>query len=562
MDAAVIPILRFLQGPKQFFIPIFQRMYSWENSHCQQLWTDVVRIGDNPDITSHFLGSIVYMEPGPQNEGAVRKLLVIDGQQRLTTLSLLLSALGKAVAVQDIDIGIDPKRLSNYYLFNAEEEGELRYKQILTKRDKETLICLLENRALPGVASSRLKDNYRFFEDQLQSVDLRTVYAGIQKLKIVDIVLDRAEDNPQLIFESLNSTGLSLSAADLIRNYVLMGQEPRFQNRLYEAQWFPMEQSFGEQHAKRFDRFVRDYLTLKTRQIPNIKSVYEKFKEYVPNTMAPAELERCVKDISRYARHYVDFALLQEEDPEIRAYLEDIQELRVDVVYPFLLEVYEDYAQDKLEKSDMIQILRLIESYVFRRAVCNWPTNRLNKIFATLMIKIDKSNYLKSLKQAFSEMRTYSHYPTDHEFQQELWVKDVYNFRVPNYLLRKLENYHRTKETINVDNYTIEHVMPQELTEDWKQELGDDWRRIHEKWLHTIGNLTLTGYNSEYKNLPFKEKRDMPKKGFRTSPLYLNESLARAEKWNETYILARGKKLVERALKIWIYPNNYRKESF
>lgn len=556
MDAAVIPMLRFLQGPKQFFIPIFQRMYSWEKSHCQQLWTDVVRIGDNPDITSHFLGSIVYMEPGPQNEGAVRKLLVIDGQQRLTTLSLLLSALGKAVAVQDIDIGIDPKRLSNYYLFNAEEEGELRYKQILTKRDKETLICLLENRALPGVASSRLKDNYRFFEDQLQSVDLRTVYAGIQKLKIVDIVLDRAEDNPQLIFESLNSTGLSLSPADLIRNYVLMGQEPRFQNRLYEAQWFPMEQSFGDQHAKRFDRFVRDYLTLKTRQIPNIKSVYEKFKEYVPNTMAPAELERRVKDISRYAKHYVDFALLQEEDPEIRAYLEDIQELRVDVVYPFLLEVYEDYAQEKLEKSDMIQILRLIESYVFRRAVCNWPTNRLNKIFATLLIKIDKSNYLESLKQAFSEMRTYSHYPTDHEFKQELLVKDVYNFRVPNYLLRKLENYHRTRETINVDDYTIEHVMPQELTEVWQQELGDDWRRIHEKWVHTIGNLTLTGYNSEYKNNPFKEKRDMPKKGFRTSPLYLNESLARAEKWDEANILARGVKLVGRALKIWIYPDN------
>lgn len=555
MDAAVIPILRFLQGPKQFFIPIFQRMYSWKKDHCQQLWTDVVRIGKNSDISSHFLGSIVYMEPGPQNEGVVRQLLVIDGQQRLTTLSLLLSALGKAVAEQDIDIGIDPKRLSNYYLFNAEEEGELRYKQLLTKRDKETLICLLENRTLPAVPSSLLRDNYRFFEDQLKVVDLKTVYTGIQKLKIVDIVLDRAEDNPQLIFESLNSTGLSLSPADLIRNYVLMGQETSFQNRLYEAQWFPMEQSFGDQHAKRFDRFVRDYLTLKTRQIPNIKSVYEKFKEYVPDTMAPSELESCVKDISRYARHYVDFALLQEEDPEIRGYLEDIQELRVDVVYPFLLEVYEDYAQKRLEKSEIIQILRLIESYVFRRAVCNWPTNRLNRIFSTLLLKVDKSNYLRSLKQVFSEMRTYSHYPTDTEFIHELMTRDVYNFRAPKYLLRKLENYER-KEPINVDDYTIEHVMPQELTEIWQRDLGEDWRRIYEKWVHTMGNLTLTGYNSEYKNLPFKEKRDMPKKGFRTSPLYLNESLAHAEKWDEANICARGAGLMERALKIWIYPNN------
>ena len=555
MEAIAIPILRFLQGPKQFFIPIFQRMYSWDKHHCQQFWKDVVRVGENPDISSHFLGSIVYMEPAPQNIGAVRQLLVIDGQQRLTTLSLLLSALGKAVEDQGIDIGITPKRLSNYYLFNADEEDELRYKQLLTKHDKETLICLLENRALPAENSTLLKDNYRFFEDKLSSVDLKTVYTGIQKLKIVDITLDRSEDNPQLIFESLNSTGLSLSPADLIRNYVLMGQEPRFQNRLYEAYWFPMEEGFEDQHAKRFDRFVRDYLTFRTRKIPNISRVYDEFKGYLPNTGTSAELECHVKDISRYAKHYVDFAMLQERDSELRACLEDIHELRVEVAYPFLLEVYEDYAQERLEKADVIEILRLIESYVFRRAVCNWPTNRLNRIFASLLPNIDKSNYLKSLKNAFSEMRTYSHYPTDGEFILQLIVRDVYNFKVPKYLLRKLENHER-KEPINVDEYTIEHVMPQELTEEWQRDLGEGWRQTHERYLHTIGNLTLTGYNPEYKNLPFKEKRDMPKKGFRTSPLYLNKRLAHAEQWNKSAIIARGKELVERALKIWIYPDN------
>ena len=315
-----------------------------------------------------------------------------------------------------------------------------------------------------------------------------------------------------------------------------------------------MESSFGDEHAKRFDRFIRDYLTLKTRQIPNIKSVYEKFKEYLPNTMASEELDNHVKDISRYAKHYIDFALLQEKDPEIKVCLEDIQELRVDVVYPFLLEIYEDYAQKRLKKADVIEILRLIESYVFRRAICNWPTNRLNRIFSTLLPKVDKSNYLKSLKQVFSGLRTYSHYPKDHEFKRDLLVKDVYNFRVPKYLLRKLENYDRTKELASVDSYTIEHVMPQELSEVWKQDLGEDWRQTHETWLHTIGNLTLTGYNPEYRNLPFKEKRDMPKKGFRTSPLHLNESLAHAEKWDEANIRGRGAELVEIALKIWIYP--------
>ena len=554
MEATVIPILRFLQEPKQLFIPIFQRMYSWEKSHCEQLWKDIERIGKDPNVSSHFLGSIVYMEPEPKAIGDMRRLLVIDGQQRLTTLSLLVLALGNVIDQEDVDIDIDLKRLSNYYLFNAEEKDELRYKLLLTKRDQETLTNLLENRALPATSSTLLKNNYRFFEDQIKGANLKNVYEGIQKLKIVGIMLERSEDNPQLIFESLNSTGLSLSAADLIRNYILMGQESSFQNRLYEAYWLPMEANFGDAYAKQFDRFVRDYLTLKTRQIPNIKSVYEKFKEHIPNTMASEELENHVKDISRYAEHYINFALLKEKDPEIKACLEDIQELRVEVVYPFLLEVYEDYAQKRLEKADVIEILRLIESYVFRRAICNWPTNRLNRIFSTLLLKVDKSNYLRSLKQVFSELRTYSHYPTDHEFKRDLLVKDVYNFRVPKYLLRKLENYDRTKEPINVDSYTIEHIIPQELSDDWKQDLGEDWSQIQERWLHTIGNLTLTGYNSEYSNLTFKEKRDLPGKGFRTSPLYLNERLARAEKWNEAAILERGEELAEKALKIWIYP--------
>ncbi len=554
MEATVIPILRFLQEPKQFFIPIFQRMYSWEKSHCEQLWKDIERIGIDSEVSSHFLGSIVYMEPEPKAIGDMRRLLVIDGQQRLTTLSLLVLALGNVIDGEDVDIDIDLKRLSNYYLFNAEEEGELRYKLLLTKRDQETLINLLENRALPATASTLLKNNYRFFEEQIRGANLKHVYEGIQKLKIVGIMLDRSEDNPQLIFESLNSTGLNLSPADLIRNYILMGQESSFQNRLYEAYWLPMESSFGEAYAKRFDRFIRDYLTLKTRQIPNIKSVYDKFKEYLPNTMASEKLEDHVKDISRYAKHYINFALLQEKDPEIKACLEDIQELRVDVVYPFLLEVYEDYAQKRLEKADVIEILRLIESYVFRRAICNWPTNRLNRIFSTLLLKVDKSNYLRSLKQAFSEMRTYSHYPKDNEFKRDLLVKDVYNFRVPKYLLRKLENYDRTKELASVDEYTIEHVMPQKLSDDWKSDLGENWSQIQEKWLHTIGNLTLTGYNSEYSSSTFKEKRDLPDKGFRTSPLYLNERLARAETWDEAAILERGEELAEKALKLWIYP--------
>ena len=556
MEATVTPLLRFLQGPKQFFIPIFQRRYSWEEHHCRQLWDDILRIGENDEILSHFLGSIVYMEPRLQPVTAVRQLLVIDGQQRLTTLSLLLSALSRAIDEDGSEIDISPRRLSNYYLFNAEEENEFRYKQLLTRRDKETLIHLLESRELPINASPLLVDNYRFFEIKLRNVDLQAVYNGIQKLRIVDITLDRNHDNPQLIFESLNSTGLSLSQSDLIRNYVLMGQEPDFQNRLYEEYWFPMEQRFGDEYTKRFDRFIRDYLTLETRQIPNVKSVYEKFKAHIPSTDDSEILQITIEDISRYAKHYASIALLQEKDLEFQVCFKNIQDLRVEVAFPFLLEVYEDYTRGTIEKAEIIEIFRLVESYVFRRAVCGIPTNSLNKTFAALMTDVDKKDYLRSLKVAFFQMRSYRRYPSDIEFKQSLLIRDVYNFDRCNYLLRNLENYRRN-DPIGDENHTIEHIMPQNpnLSKAWQDELGENFQEIYEKYLHTIGNLTLiaTRDNPALSDLPFGKKRDMDG-GFRDSPLRLNRSLAQTEQWNEKTILARAEELAEKALKIWISP--------
>ena len=278
MQANEANLLRFLDGTKQFILPIFQRRYSWKKRQCQQLWDDILWVGENEDIPSHFLGSIVYIGGGSPT---LPKFRVIDGQQRLATLSLLISALGRAIEVQNVDIRIDGSRIDRSrleaYLFNHREDGELRHKQLLTEHDRGTLIQLLEE----GEASddtSLLVKNYRFFEEQLQHTDLETVYKGIEKLIIVDIALDLRSDNPQLIFDSLNSTGLDLSQADRIRNYVLMGQESDIQNSLYEI-WCPMEESFGNEYTKRFDRFIRDYLTLKTGQIPKIDQVYESFKE-------------------------------------------------------------------------------------------------------------------------------------------------------------------------------------------------------------------------------------------------------------------------------------------
>ncbi len=552
MKANEVNFLKFLQGPKQFLIPIFQRRYSWDKRHCDQLWKDILRVGKDKNAQAHFLGSVVYMEHGLYSVSTIPQLLVIDGQQRLTTLSLLLSALGSAIEAKGVEIGITRRRLENYYLFNADEDDLYRYKQLLTRRDNDTLIQLLENKELPDDASPRLLDNYQFFEEKLRSENLEVVYNGIQKLMIVDISLNRDYDNPQLIFESLNSTGLDLSQADLIRNYVLMGQERNIQNRLYEDYWFPMEHRFGDEYTKRFDRFIRDYLTLKTRRIPNIRSVYEHFKNEVDNQEQPEALEATIAEISRYSRYYVRIALLQEDDPEFLAYFEDIHALNVETVFPFLLEIYEDYMQGQLEKAEVIDILRLIESYIFRRAICGIETRGLNRIFATLMLKIDKSNYLESLKRAFAQMPSSQRYPSDAEFNEQFCIKDVYNFHPCSYLLRKLEDHGHSREPIRLEDCTIEHVMPQTLSEQWKTELGENWEKVHEKYLHTIGNLTLTGYNSELGNHTFVDKQLMDG-GFLDSPLHLNQILAEVEQWNEMAIVGRAEILAKKAREIWPY---------
>ncbi len=569
MKASEANLLKFLEGTKQFQVPIFQRQYSWKKENCKQLWDDVLRVGENEDIPSHFLGSIVSMQNDINHTSEITQLVLIDGQQRLTTLSLLLSALGRAIETKNPDICIGRSRLERDYLFNDRGEGELRYKQLLTKPDKQTLIQLLEE----GKASDNttlLAANYRFFADQLEYADLQAVYEGIQKLEIVNVALKRNYDNPQLIFESLNSKGVKLSPADLMRNYVLMGQERKFQNKLYETYWSPMQQRFGEEYTKRFHHFIRDYLTLKLRG-PDVFSmsrvnrffkepIYESFKKYVDNKKQPEALEATIAEINHYSEHYVRIALGKEKDPEIRACLEDVHALgnirgfRVEIIFPFLLEVYEDYTQERIEKTEIIESLRLIESYIFRRAICSVDPRPLRLLFAALMIVVDKSNFLQSLKVAFSRENDPYHFPSDRDFKRGFLTKDIYNLdsrhNLCNYLLHKLENHDQIEP-----DYTIEHVMPQggtqgELTEKWKEELGENWENVHKDYLHTIGNLTLTKHNSRLSNRPFREKRDMPG-GYRNSSLHLDRSLAQAGRWDKDAIINRAEIFSEQACKIW-----------
>lgn len=558
MQAGETSFLVLLNGNKQFVIPIYQRTYSWTYEQCEQLWNDIVRTGKSDGTKGHFVGSIVYIQNSLFDPGNPLELLVIDGQQRLTTLSFLLIALAKAVETVPYATDFSKDELYGLYLTNLFSKGEQHYKLLLTQSDKDVLIQLIDDprHAKSKWPESRLLKNYAYFENLLcqEDVDLNMIYRGISKLILVYIALGQ-DDNPQLIFESLNSTGMDLSQADLIRNYMLMRMSSDEQTKLYNKYWYPIEQSFnGSGDNSQFDRFMRDYLTMKLGIIPNIDKVYANFKAYQQSV--GISMQMLVADIYCYAQYFINMAFEQEKDTALREALKDVNTLKVDVAYPFLLELYSDYANQRLSRADFLAILRLVECYVFRRAICGVPTNSMNKTFATLAREIDKEHYLESVQAAFLEKTSSRRLPRDEEFQAEFMVKDVYNFRSHKYLLRKLEDFNHSKQLANIDSYTVEHILPQNplLRPEWQNELGVDWKNIQAQYLHTIGNLTLTGYNPELSDLSFQEKRDEKKGGFKYTPLWLNEGLAQLEHWRETEIQQRATKLAQLAVQVWSIP--------
>lgn len=559
MKATEANLLGFLKKSPQFVIPLYQRTYSWTARECLQLWDDILRTGSNDDIAAHFVGSIVYIEKGLYQVSSQSPLLVIDGQQRLTTVMLILEALARCLGDAEPVDGFSSRKIRSYYLLNPLEDGERGFKLLLTQTDKETLLAVVQQKALPAESSLRITENFAFFEEQARglSEDLTPLCRGLAKLMIVDIALSRDQDNPQLIFESMNSTGRELSQADLIRNFVLMGLEPAEQTQFYKDHWRPMEVAFGQEaYGTHFDSFMRHYLTLRTGEIPNVHAVYEAFKNHArAPEVAAAGVEHLVAEIHAYAGYYCAMALDHEPDTELALAFRDLRELKVDVAFPLLLELYHDYHEGQFAREDLIRAVRLVEAYVFRRAACAIPTNSHNKTFATFGRALRKDRYLESILAHFLTLPSYRRFPNDEEFRRELSVRDLYNFPRRSYWLRRLENHGR-KERVPVDEYTIEHILPQNesLSAKWKEALGPEWQRIQETWLHTLGNLTLTGYNAEYSDRPFIEKRDMPG-GFKESPLRLNEGLGSLEKWDEAAIQARAGKLSERAAKVWAAPS-------
>lgn len=562
MKAVDAHLLTLLKASSQFIVPIYQRLYSWREAECAQLWADILRAGSTDALGSHFTGSIVYVAKDQSTNTSAEPDLIIDGQQRVTTVTLILAALASRLeslpeGQREPWDGFSTKKIRNRYLLNDDEDGERQYKLILSQSDKRALIALLQGVQPPNDMITRVTENYEYFKRQLDDpeLDLTVVCRGLDKLVVVDVKLERGKDNPQLVFEAMNSTGKKLSQADLIRNYVLMDLPPKQQENLYSSYWRPMELEFAGAAESQFDEFVRHYLTIKTGEIPRLDDIYDAFKDHAARlTDAEDTIESLVKELREYARRYCSMALGKETNPRLLRAFTDLDQIKADVVYPFLLEVYTDYELGILTTDNVLEIVDLVTSYIFRRAVCRIPTNSLNKTFAGFSSAVRKDRYLDSVRANFLSFRSYRRFPTDAEFVGALTADDLYNFRRRSYFLRKLENHGR-KEHVTIEDYSIEHILPQneKLSTEWQSALGEDWQDVQFKYLHTLGNLTLTGYNSEYSDHPFAKKRDM-EGGFKDSPLRLNKGLGQLATWNADEIQARASRLAGDALNIWTRP--------
>ncbi|WP_231201002.1 DUF262 and DUF1524 domain-containing protein [Helicobacter pylori] len=553
MEANAMKLLDFIgkSQEKQFVIPVYQRVYSWEKEQCKQLWDDIVKTGGSDQIEGHFIGLIVFVHDGIYTTSH-NELLIIDGQQRLTTITLLLTALRDHLNDEDEFLKeFSCQKIQNRYLINSDKDGDKKFRLILSESDKDTLLYLIDkDRRKPSEPSSKIMENFKLFEEWVSNTNkLETIFKGLDKLMVVEIALEKGKDDPQLIFESMNSKGMELAQTDLIRNYVVMETEAEKQEGFYNKYWRAMEEDF-KQNKKWFDRFVRHYLTIKTREIPNINKVYVALKDY--RQKEGIGIEDLLKDLQKYCRYFCWIVFKKEADKDLNKALGFLVDLEMDVVYPLLLELYSDYSDGVLSKADFIPIIALIESYICRRRVCGLGTNSLNKVFPSFTRHIQKDEYFKSLKAHFLLLKNNQRFPENDEFKEEFMRKNFYNFKLNIYFFNRMENFDR-KERVYTHEYTIEHIMPQTLTEEWERDLGQDHERIHTQYLHTIGNLTRTGYNTTYSNKSFQEKQGM-EGGFKDSPLRLNQSLRDLKSFGEEEIKKRANDLADLALKIWTYP--------
>lgn len=563
MNANQLQIISFLQTPKiQFLIPVYQRNYDWTLSECRQLLNDII-LEETTKKGTHFIGSLVYIHEGNVLIGDVQKLVIIDGQQRLTTINILLVALyrfAKERENQEVSEMIFNQFLSNQYVKN--ERHKLKLKQ--TDPNSRAFHAILNGNEKSYDGFSNVIENYYYFTRSINEGNFDTILNGLERLIFVGISLERGKDDPQRIFESLNSTGLDLSQSDLIRNYILMDLEPEEQERVFETIWNPIEENARDNVKKSslVSDYIRDYLTLKNKKIPNKSRVYEEFKQLYSNKREDAfyqELEN-IKSLSFQYKKLVNPGTVSNK--KVRKELEHINKLEINVAYPFLLQVFEDEENGVITSEMVVNILQLIQSYVWRRFIMGLPTNALNKVFMTLYAELDPEEYYDSLARALARKKGSAKFPSNEEIKIALKDKDVYNIQSKNrnYFFELLENF-QNPEYVDTSNeaITIEHIFPRNPHERWNDTLSpEDYFDFKEKYLNTIGNLTLSGNNGALGNKPFLEKQSMNmeerQQGYVYSRLWLNSYLKEIADWNLDTYKERLGIIYDRFLKIWKFP--------
>ena len=539
----------FLSCPDtNFIIPVYQRNYDWRQAQCEDFVQDIERL-INRERKSHFFGTIVYIKNDDpiSNDHDIKEFIVIDGQQRITTIMLFLKA------IYDVSDDIDEKEAIKEDFLTIKRNNKLKLKPI--KKDDIVFQKLLNHEVLDKHEDSRIYHNYQFFIRYIKNspFQVKRYFYALRKLWVVAIELQREQDDPQLIFESINSTGVSLSQADLIRNFILMDKKYDEQKHLFETYWSNIEKYLLNENIS---AYVRDYLTMKDNQIPNQKEVYSQFKQFVYSRELSAEA--LLKDLLYHAKHYGQFLFLNASNPAINRLLQEIQDLKVTVSYPFLLQLFQDYQEQLIDDHTLIDCLRLIRDYIFRRLVCGYSSNGLNQVFMALykemkaMMVQYQQTYYDCLAARLLQKRNNAIYPDDQEFKYYFLARKMYQFSHKKYLLYQLESY-QNKEVVPLEDLTVEHIMPQKLTSQWYADLGDKADQIHGQLLHTIGNLTLTGYNANLSNNGFKEKKHFL---FDHSGVKLNKYFKNIEYWTQEAIETRGHYLFDHiAVKVWRYPN-------
>ena len=556
MKGTECKFVKYMEGAdKRFVIPVYQRNYDWKTENCKQLYDDLVKI-IKEHRKSHFFGSLVSVyNPDGHNE----EFLIIDGQQRLTTVSLLFLAMYNL-----IDKGIIVSETANLkqrifeeYLVDKWKPEDTRIKLKPVKNDQKAFGKLFSD-STEHIRESNLTVNYDYFYDRIQKqeITIDQLYDAICCLEIINIRLDR-DDNPQLIFESLNSTGLDLSEGDKIRNFILMGLPPKEQEVYYEKYWNKIEV------CTKYDvsAFIRDYLSVKQQVIPQQKKIHTNFKEFVE--LGKIETESLLVEMLAYAKRYQILLDGKSGSAALDACIDRLNRLETTVTRPYFLEVLRLYSENKLTLAQVTEIFLTMENYLFRRTMCDLPTNALNKIFLMLhreIVRYDgtEDNYVEKLKYALLSKKERARFPDDEEFKAAFAERPVYLMNSKNkiYILERFENF-GTSEDKDVyrhcddGTYSIEHIMPQHLTPVWQKELGDDYEQIHELWLHRMANLTLTAYNSKYSNSSFTEKKTM-QNGFDDSGIRMNTWIAKKDKWTLKEIEERNEHLMGRALMIWV----------